>query len=112
MLVGFAKCARLPDIMRQWLLRKDVQATLHRRHRRDKVSVIGSADANRVNLLAHLVEHHSKITERGSFSNMRILLRVLVQTIRIDITQGHDVFALQAIVGHISDTTGTNHRDI
>jgi len=76
------------------------------------MSVVGSADANCVNLLAHFVEHHTKITERGGFFNMRILLRMLVQTIRIDITQGHDVFALQAVVGHMSDATGTDHRDI
>ena len=98
--------------MRQRLLRIDVQPTLHRCHRSDKMSMIGRADANRVNPLAHLVEHHAKVTERGGFLNMRILLRMLVQPIGIDITQGHDVFALQAVVCHMSDATGTDHRDI
>ena len=104
--------ARLPDVMRQRLLRADMQATLHRRQRRHEVCMIWSIDHHTINFLTHLIEHHSEILEVWNIlADLWIFFTVWLLAC-INIAQRDDVLVLATIERHASNTADTDHRDV
>ena len=104
--------ARLPDVMRQRLLRADMQATLHCRQRRHEVCMIWSIDHHTINFLTHLIEHHSEILEVWNIlADLWIFFTVWLLAC-INIAQRDDVLVLATIERHASNTADTDHRDV
>ena len=79
---------RFPDVMRQRLLAIDVLAVFQREHRRKGVRVLAGAHDHGVEFL--------RLDRRASgnpsnLRRLRVLRRSLVQVLRVDVAQRHDV---------------------
>ena len=95
---------RLPDIVRERLLRINMYASLHRRKCGGKMRVVGSRNHYGINLFLQLIEHHSKVIEewlRGA-----PILHVLRAMIAIHIAERDEVFLAAALlVGLLGNPT-------
>ena len=76
--------------MSQWLFAIAVLAPIHRFRRDNGVSVVGCRDDNRINLLVHLVQHHTIIGEAPRPGKLR---GELVRLRHIYIAQRNDILA-------------------
>ena len=84
--------ACLPNIMCQWLLGTDVDATFHTGECRIKVRMIGGVNADAVDLFAQFVEHHAVVGKLRHI-NCPWGSRKLAT---IDVTECHNVFTFAA----------------
>ncbi len=85
---------RLPDRVRERLLDKDVLAEVQRRRCDRKVHVIGRRHRDRVDLVAHLVEHLPEIAEAR---HLRIGIERLGGAVVINIAKCDEIFVLRAV---------------
>lgn len=102
---GFFDGARLPNVMREWLLNEDVFARLHRGHADGEVAVIRRGDKDRVDLVAYFVEHDAEIGEafgvgmRGGKIKRAALAAELLLRAPVDIAEGDGVFRTRQLHG-------------
>ena len=82
--------AHLLDGVGQRFFAIDVFAAAHGFHGNDRVGVVGSADDDRVNLLAHLVEHDAVILEPFGLG---ILGELLGGVVVVHVAEGDEVLA-------------------
>ena len=110
-ILSLTQRARLPDIMGQWLLGADVNASFHASERGIEVRVVRGIDADAVNLFAQLVEHHAEIIKSWNRPSPCPSLppRKLPS---INVTQRDDILALGAVIRHTGNITGTDVCEI
>ena len=109
---GEAERARLPDIVRERFLRDDVLAALHALEGGGKVSVIGSVDADGVDFLTHLVEHHAEIGEFFRGRERWVGFVVLAKLCFIHVAEPDHIFIAAGAVGHAGNAARPDHRDV
>ena len=100
--------ARLPYVMRQRLLRADVDTSLHTSQRRVEVRMIGRVNADAVDVFAQLVEHLSEVGKLRHINCPWFPGKLAT----INITQRDDIFPLATTVSHIGNTTCADHRKV
>ena len=86
--------AGLVDRVRQRLLAVDVLAHLHGHDRGRGVRVVGRADGDGVDLLAHLREHLAEVVVLLGVGEAR---RLGVQRVVVDVAEGDDVAVLAGL---------------
>ena len=106
---GFLKRANLPDVVGEWLLHKDVLAAFHGGHGGGKVRVIWCGYGHGVDVVCHLVEHHTKVFEAW---HVRILAESLSSALVIDVANRRKVFSSCFAHGIIAHPSGANDRNV
>ena len=95
-LAGFEESSRLPDVVRERLLRVDMNTALHGSKRSGEMRVVRRRDDHCIDLLVHLVEHHAEvIVERLRSAPV---LHVFCAMVSIYIAERDEVFLAAALL--------------
>jgi hypothetical protein len=110
--LGLYQRAALPDVMRERLLRINMDTSFHGCHRGRKVRMVWSRNNNRIDLLMHLIEHDTKVIEERLV--LPPIFHVLGAMVSIHITKRDKVlFRASLVIRLLRDpSTGAYESDV